>query len=454
MFDPQKAEPVFLEIVKRMSTEAVQVLGDAIRLLIAGDPIGAGNVVAAGRRQVAATDPMQKPLAALQVAILVHRRLEAAGAAIPVERIWLKQEPASATVRETTVSHATQALLMEDIRRQLAAGTSQGVACPACGSASSSIVGSAPLVHAHEGAGSSELARVGLARYLDPAPLVSILRSDIANPNADMRTTLGVASMLAARDRVSVPVARCNDCGLTYVAFAHREVTADEAATAGSTPETIRQAAPGATFVSAFDHGLLPHWLAVTAEIWSGASIYELGCGSGVGLAHYAIAGMRAGGFEPDAARIEFARDILGVAGASDQTSDFDALMPGSVTCAVSDHGLTRLPGFWRNLDTLCKAISDKGHIAVVAPNGELVDRSDTIGGDTYPMLGGRQTICLTPEFLAKALESRGFQTRKVLRSPTRFEDQRFPMDQRDPFTGVPLWSSKTGDFVLLAQRS
>lgn len=448
MFDPKTAEPVFLEIIKRLPTDTVRTLGETILCLVGGDFAAARSTVEAGRRQMALTDPAQKALSALHLNIVVHERLVALGDPLAVDQIWIRADAASTVpTRETTVSHEIQKDLADEVKRQLVQAGSGVVVCPACGGGDCARVGQAPLVHAEDSSTSQEQKIQALQTYLDPAPLAAILRGDIANTDADESVTLRIVLSMAVRDHFTVPVARCGSCAIVFVGLALRGP--GEAAAA----VFPRQVGPGRTFLSAYEHALLPHWIWNESDLWTGASVFDFGCGSGVSLAHHALAGMRVAGYETDGGRAAYAQDVLGLSGVVADAQAFDAVADRSMTCVVSDHSLTRTTGVDRRLEKLCRMVSENGYLAIVAPNGEVTRPSDSVEGGAYPTLGGHHLVAFTPAILERRLADSGFKTVKVLRGPARMEDPTFAMNERDPFTGVPLWSARTGDFVVLAKR-
>lgn len=454
MFDPQKAEPVFLEIVKRMPHDAVQVLGETIRLLIAGDFQTAHATVSSGRKQVSPIDPVQKPLSALQQTVLVHNRLHELGQPIPIDRIWAKAAPeASPANRETTVGHDTQKALLDEVRHQLAAASSGTIPCPCCGGGEAVPVGRARMAPAHDRMSTQDQKCRALTRFVDPRPLVDILRTDIANTEADTDTTLRIVLALVERDAISLPVARCSECGLSFVACRLREPV-DIDADAGNTAGQARRGAAGTTFLSAFEQALLPHLVWSETDLWAGASVFDFASGSGASLAHHAMAGMRVSGYEDEPSRAAYAREIFKLDAVQGDLAAVEAVAPQSVTCATCDLGLERAPQVGRSLDALCRMVAKNGHVAIVARNGDLVAPADTAAGSDFPLLGGRNLNSLTPAFLGQQLKNRAFEVVRVLRGPGRLDDPNFPVAQRDPFTGVPLWSARPGDFAIVAKRS
>gem|GEM_PF-4957143 len=451
MFDPQKAEPVFLEIVKRMSNEAVTVLGETIRRLIDGDFAGANATVVAGRRQISPIEPEQKPLAALHQTVLVHNRLHALGKPIPIDRIWARADSVPvAKPQETTVSHDTQRDLLEEIKQQLAKGGGAPVVCPGCGSRDHVQVGSAALVHHDDGATTQGQGSRALTRYLDPDPLVAILRTDLSNVGTDAATTMRIVAMIAAREKLTVPVARCDGCGLSFVCFALREAAP---AVAADPAELAAHGGPGTSFVAAFEQAILPQLIWREADVWAGASVFEFGCGSGSSLAHHATAGMQVSGFEEDDGIATYAREIFGLAKVSGQAEDIAAVSAESITCVTSHGALERTLALGETLDGLCRMVTKNGSIALVAKDGSLGAETDSAAAARFPRLGGRYVSALTPDYLGAQLKARGLDVVRTLRSPARLDDPRFPNDQRDPFTGVPLWSARPGDFLVFAKR-
>lgn len=449
MFDPQKADPVFLEIVKRMPKEAVEVLGQAMRLLIAGDFNQAHAVILAGRRNTAPTEAAQKPLAALQQNVLVHNRLHELGAPLPVDRIWTPAPPQAAMpAQETTVAHDTQKALLDEARHQIARGSGGTVPCPACGSGDAAPIGRALLVRHDDATATPDHKLRALSRFLDPKPLTDILRMDISNSTANAATTLRIMLLLATREGLSVPVAQCPGCSLTFVAYRLREPEAFE-----PTAMSSYDGGDGTTFLSAYEKVLLPHFTWSESDLWAGASIYEFGCGTGASLAHHAIAGMRAAGFEEDAGQAAYAREIFRLTAVNEDRAGLEAMPQGCATCVTCDLGLDTTPDIGRTLDTLCRMVATNGHIVIVARNGELQKPSDAATGGMMPLLGGRQLQALTPPFLERQLSDRGLTVTLSLRGPARLEDPKFPVAHRDPFAGVPIWSARPGDFVVTAKR-
>lgn len=453
MFDPQKAEPVFLEIVKRMPKEGVEVLGETIRHLIGGDFPSALSAVVSGRRQIPETEPVQKPLAALQQTVMVHNRLHEIGAPIPVDRIWAKTAPeAPDQARETTVSHDVQKAMADEIRHQVARIGSGDIACPGCGGRDHASVGRAPLVHLEDPFSSHDQKTRALTRLIDPAPLVGILRNDIANSDADTDTTLSIALTISARDRLSLPVARCGTCSLIFVATRLR--AADDAGLPdGNSASLANRGGAGTTFLSAFEQALLPHFTWCESDVWAGAAVYEFGCGSGASLSHHAMIGMRVSGYEDEPSRHTYAREIFGLTDVAGDRAALDAVDSQSMTCVTCDLALERTPNLGANLDSLCRMVAKNGHLVVVAQNGSLMTPGDSAAGSNFDQLGGRHLHSLTPTYLAQQLSDRGLQVVRALHGPTRLEDPSFPIAQRDPFTGVPVWSARPGNSVLVAKR-
>ncbi|MDF1791927.1 MAG: methyltransferase domain-containing protein [Thalassobaculaceae bacterium] len=453
MFDPAKAEPIFLEIVKRMPSEAVAVLGQAIREAIDGNLVQARATVATGRQNLSLTDPIQKPLAALQQSIQVHARLRELGATIPIDRIWARPQPQSdAPGSETTVFHDTQKAMLDEVRHQIAQRATGAAVCPGCGEKDAAQIGRAKLVHPDDGQSSQDQKCRALTRYLDPKPLVDALHNDISNTTADTRTTLQIMLMLAAREGLSVPVARCSKCALTFVAYRFREPDALDSPGSGPAGAGY-EGGVGMTFLSAFEQVLLPHLAWSRSELWTGAAVYEFGCGSGASLAHHAATGMRAQGFEDDSSSAAYAREVFGLNAVSGDRAELEAAPAESATCVTCDLGLDRTPELGRVIESLCRMVAKNGYLMIVARNGETLGQSDTVSGGTLPILGGRTLQVLTPRYLDQQLGNRGLKVVATLRGPSRLEDPQFPIAQRDPFTGVPLWSARSGDFVVIAKR-
>lgn len=452
MFDPQKAEPAFLEIIKRMPQSGVEVLAETIRLLIAKNFAQAHATVSAGRQKADLTDPVQKPLAALHQTVLVHNRLHELGTTLPIGLIWEKAEihPAAGG-REVTVSHDTQRAMIQEARHQIARGETGPTPCPGCGATDPTPIGRAPLADPQDTDTPHSGKCWGLSRFLAPKPLVDILRMDLSNTDADAGTAFGIMLLLAGREGLSVPIARCQRCTHTFVAFQFRKPERPDASSAPSST-TDYQGAAGTSFLSAYDQALLPHYAWCESGLQSGASVFEFGCGAGSALAHHAVAGMRASGYEEDPREAIYACEVFRLTAVSDDPGAVDTMPEGGADCVICDRGLDRTENIGRSLDALCRTVAPGGHMVVVARNGELAGTDGP--GAASSRIGGAYLHALTPAYLENSLGDRGFRVIRTQRSPGRLDDPAFPMAQRDPFSGMPLWSSRASDFVIVAKRS
>lgn len=449
MFDPQRADPFFLRVLQNAPPPVVQAVGTGIRTLLNDGPDAACDLLRAARSELPAGAPTQKILSSLQVGIESIRALRSRDPDAAYEHVWNRRDGTGDETggqSEYVLSRETQVAAVNEMRRQIVArANAERPKCPCCGEALPQAKAMAPLVLIDQQLGHLNL-------YVDMQSIRTLMLDDPNITEIDLHAVNELCTILAKRAGLGLPVAVCDNCHTSVLAF---PFAPDRVAAFYRGDGDERTFAPGKdqTFTAIFGRGMFPHWLVAETGVGPGARVFDFGCGRGLMLKHLSLFGAEVHGLDLDLARIQYAREVLGLDHALDSVADYEALPARSFDLVMSSHTLEHVTGMDGHVRRLCDLVRPGGHLAIAVPNGELTELRKPEGPLVYPMLGGDHVTALTPETLARRTEAAGLETVLVRRGPARIVDPAFDMTLRDPITGFPAWTEAEGDFVLLARR-
>jgi len=454
VFDQQQADPIFLSMISRSPPNVVETVAGAVKALLANDASAALSHLTAGRAVLPRGHPGHRLLSTFQVTVDAVDRLRSLGVDATFEQIWNKPAPLRTQrkgPREVSVSRATQGAILDEIRRQLASSAG-ATACPSCGAMLPPANAVAPLV-SHDGT-------LGhLRMYLDMSAILVLLRQDPGAAEVDAEGADQIATQLVKQAGIHLPVSTCGACETIALAhpldqeriarfYADAEYHASSAVNA-----TDRTAGSAESFPLAYTKSLFPCWLLDRLGLGTGHRVFDFGCGEGTMLRHAETAGASVAGLDLDRERVSYARRVLGLSDVTATLDDLQAKPQGSFDLVMTYHTLEHVTHLDRIFSSLCRLVTQGGHVAVAVPNGENAIRKDANSPPVYPMLGGDHILALTPAGLGNRLTKAEFEVVEVCRSPSDLRDINFGPEKRDPLSGMPVWSSKLGDCIVIARK-